>query len=53
MGSFDVLLDDERSQLDAFVEHYRSAFALVFSALSWFHKSVLGGWRGRAGRRLR
>ena len=25
MGSFDVLLDDERTQLDAFVEEYRSA----------------------------
>jgi hypothetical protein len=24
MGSFDVLLDDERTQLDAFVEEYRS-----------------------------
>ncbi|MGI8762294.1 MAG: hypothetical protein ACR2LF_13560 [Jatrophihabitantaceae bacterium] len=25
MGSFDVPLDDERTQLDAFVEEYRSA----------------------------
>lgn len=25
MGSFDVLLDDDRSQLDAFIEDYRSA----------------------------
>ena len=25
MGSFDVPLDDERTQLDAFIEEYRSA----------------------------
>jgi hypothetical protein len=29
MGSFDVPLDDERTQLDAFVEEYRSALEVT------------------------
>ena len=33
MGSFDVLLDDERTQLDAFVEEYRSAFEATLDCL--------------------
>ena len=34
MGSFDVLLDDERSQLDAFVEEYRSAIEATLVGLT-------------------
>jgi hypothetical protein len=34
MGSFDVLLDDERSQLDAFVEDYRSALDASLDGLT-------------------
>lgn len=34
MGTFDVLLDDERSQLDAFVEEYRSAFEMTLDRLT-------------------
>src|ERR1700709_105224 len=34
MGSFDVLLDDERTQLDAFVEEYRSAFESIVGGLN-------------------
>src|SRR3954463_14983859 len=34
MGSFDVLLDDERTQLDAFVEEYRSALAATLDGLT-------------------
>src|SRR6476659_8514420 len=34
MGSFDVLLDDERTQLDAFVEEYRSALAAARGGLT-------------------
>ncbi|EST25355.1 hypothetical protein N566_24540 [Streptomycetaceae bacterium MP113-05] len=34
VGSFDVLLDDEHAQLDAFVEEYRSAVEVVFDGLS-------------------
>ncbi len=34
MGSFDVLLDDERTQLDAFVEDYRSALEAVLVGIS-------------------
>jgi Protein of unknown function (DUF664) len=34
MGSFDVPLDDERSQLDAFVEEYRSALELALDGLT-------------------
>jgi hypothetical protein len=34
MGSFDVLLDDERTQLDAFVEEYRSALEGTLNGLT-------------------
>jgi uncharacterized damage-inducible protein DinB len=34
MGSFDVLLDDERTQLDAFVEEYRSAIEVTLGGLT-------------------
>jgi uncharacterized damage-inducible protein DinB len=34
MSSFDVLLDDERTQLDAFVEEYRSAIESTLDGLS-------------------
>lgn len=34
MGSFDVPLDDERTQLDAFVEEYRSAVELTLDGLT-------------------
>ena len=34
MGSFDVLLDDERTQLDAFVEEYRSALEVTLDGLT-------------------
>ena len=34
MGSFDVLLDDERAQLDAFVEEYRSALEMTLNGLT-------------------
>jgi hypothetical protein len=34
MGSFDVLLDDERTQLDAFVEEYRSALEVTLDRLT-------------------
>ena len=34
MGSFDVLLDDERTQLDAFVEEYRSAIEVTLDGLT-------------------
>jgi hypothetical protein len=34
MSSFDVLLSDERAQLDAFIEDYRFAFELMFDDLS-------------------
>jgi hypothetical protein len=34
MGSFDVLLDDERTQLDAFVEDYRSALEATLGGLT-------------------
>ena len=34
MGSFDVLLDDERTQLDVFVEDYRSAFEATLDGLT-------------------
>ncbi len=34
MGSFEVPLDDERTQLDAFVEEYRSALEAVVSGLT-------------------
>lgn len=34
MGSFDVLLDDERTQLDAFVEEYRSAIEASLDGLT-------------------
>lgn len=34
MGSFDVLLDDERTQLDAFVEEYRGALEAVLHDLT-------------------
>src|ERR1700712_4703203 len=33
VGSFDVLLDDERTQLAAFVEEYRSAIESTLDAL--------------------
>lgn len=34
MGSFDVLLDDERTQLEAFVDEYRSAFEMTLDGLT-------------------
>ncbi|GAA1680302.1 DinB family protein [Fodinicola feengrottensis] len=34
MGSFDVLLDDERTQLDTFVEDYRSAIERTLDGLT-------------------
>ena len=34
MGSFDVLLDDERTQLDAFVEEYRSAIEATLGGVT-------------------
>ncbi|PRZ42724.1 uncharacterized protein DUF664 [Antricoccus suffuscus] len=34
MGSFDVLLEDERTQLEAFVEEYRGAFERRLDGLS-------------------
>nr|MDQ6946491.1 DinB family protein [Actinomycetota bacterium] len=34
MGSFDVLLDDERTQLDAFLEEYRSAIEVTLDGLT-------------------
>src|ERR687898_2932495 len=34
MGSFDELLDDERSQLDAFVEEYRSAIEATLDGVT-------------------
>ncbi|MFJ4616279.1 DinB family protein [Streptomyces griseus] len=34
MGSFDVPLDDERTQLDAFVEEYRNALEVAFNGLT-------------------
>ena len=34
MGSFDVLLDDERAQLDAFLEDYRRAVELTLDGLT-------------------
>src|SRR3954463_2740746 len=34
MSSFDVLLSDERAQLDAFIEDYRFAFELMFDGLT-------------------
>jgi hypothetical protein len=34
MGSFDVPLDDERTQLDAFVEDYRSALQATLDGLT-------------------
>jgi uncharacterized protein DUF664 len=34
MGSFDVLLDDERTQLEAFVQEYRSTFESTLDGLT-------------------
>ena len=34
MGSFDVLLDDERTQLDAFVEEYRTVLEAILDGLT-------------------
>src|ERR1700734_3093732 len=34
MGSFDVLLDEERTQLDAFVEEYRTALEVTLEGLN-------------------
>ena len=34
MGSFDVLLDDERTQLDAFIDEYRSALENTLDGLT-------------------
>ncbi|MGF6886129.1 putative damage-inducible protein DinB [Nocardia sp. GAS34] len=34
MGSFDVLLDDERTQLDAFIEDYRTAIEATLDGLT-------------------
>ena len=34
MGAFDVPLDDERTQLDAFVEEYRSALEMTLDRLT-------------------
>ena len=37
MGSFDVLLDDERTQLDAFVEEYRLGLEMSLDGLTEEH----------------
>src|SRR5579859_2345028 len=34
MGSFDVPLEDERTQLDAFIEEYRSAIEVTLDSLT-------------------
>jgi hypothetical protein len=34
MGSFDVPLDGERTQLDAFIEEYRSAIEMTLDGLT-------------------
>lgn len=34
MGSFDVLLENERTQLDAFIEEYRSAIEVTLDGLT-------------------
>src|SRR5580692_7701159 len=34
MGSFDVLLDDERTQLDAFIEDYRTSLEATLGRLT-------------------
>ena len=34
MGSFDVLLEDERTQFEAFVEEYRSALEATLEGLT-------------------
>src|ERR1700750_389454 len=34
MGSFDVLLDDEQTQLEAFVEEYRSALEATLDGVT-------------------
>ncbi|BBX82705.1 mycothiol transferase [Mycolicibacterium aubagnense] len=34
MGSFNVLLDNEKAQLDAFVEDYRSAIEVTLDGLT-------------------
>jgi hypothetical protein len=34
MGSFDVLLEDERTQLEAFIEDYRSAIERTLDGLT-------------------
>jgi hypothetical protein len=34
MGLFDVLLDDERTQFDAFIEEYRSAIEMTLGCLT-------------------
>jgi hypothetical protein len=34
VGSYDVLLDDERTQFDAFVEEYRSALEMTLECLT-------------------
>lgn len=34
MSSFDVTLDDERAQLDAFIEEYRSAIEVTLDCLT-------------------
>jgi hypothetical protein len=34
MGSFDVPLDDERTQFDAFIEEYRSGFTAMLDGLT-------------------
>jgi hypothetical protein len=34
MGSFDALLEDERTQLDAFIEEYRSALEVTLDCLT-------------------
>ncbi|WP_165777584.1 hypothetical protein [Amycolatopsis antarctica] len=37
MGSFDVPLNDERTQLDAFVEEYRRAIEATLDGLTEAH----------------
>ena len=50
MGSFDVVLDDERTQLDAFAEEYRSALETSHMVQQvWFEESVGGTSRRELG----
>ena len=44
MGSFDVLLNDERTQLEAFVEEYRSALEVTLDCLTEEQARYLVSW---------